>query len=952
VTLALVIAALLCAAQPLRWLDPLEARLIDLRFAIRSSRAPSDSIVIIKIDDETVDEHPTLPLDPELHAELVRRLAAAGAVAIGLDIPELARPATESLGGPEQGVRPYRDLTAALAESGRVVLPVVWVGGEDRTGSGIAPPVERSAVGRGTLVKPVDLEYPRILHPRADLCAAAAGLGVLNVHPDRDWTVRQAPLLLEAYGKLYPSLALEMVRVGSSQAVTATRNRHGVLVTVGRSRFRAGAAGEMPINFAGPADTYGMLSYRGFLAGSRLADDLAEAVRGKLVLVGSTAVGEPSRLRTPYSPYMTGVELTANALDTLVSGRVLSEPRTRDGVLLTLLAGALAVAAALRLHPRRAVLAVGLLVVGVFGASTLAFAAGVCVPTAGPLLSAILIGAALATRQVAALRSERRRQSERLRSRMGALAGVGRLLNSGLNREQLLTEIMVWVEEEIGCEAASLVLLNEADGKLRFEVALGPKGEGMRDVQVEVGQGIVGTVVATGEPLVVPDTEKDPRFAREIASAVGFPARSILCVPMSQRDRVIGAIEVINKRDGTLFTDNDTALLTVIAQHAAMFLETARLYGVLEQRVDLANQELRVANQQLAAEKAKLEAIVHHMADGIIAADEQGRIVLVNRAAEEMLGVPEERLFGAAAAEALPNAELAGLFFAAAAELPGERELTLGDPVQRIIRARPALAIDEEGVAGRVVVMNDITDLRELDRTKTDMVSFVSHELKTPLAAIKGFARLIRDRSSEANDREFAEVIDRQAERMYRLIGDFLNIARIDMGRDLEMHWERIADVRLIVEEAVASQPLAGPKHRFVVNVPEGLSPLRADPDKLYHVLLNLINNAVKYSPDGGLIEVSAAPEDDGKALHFQVRDEGIGIHPDNMHHLFERFRRVADGSGERVEGTGLGLFLTRHLVQAHGGRVWAESEPRKGSTFHFVLPTEGKRGDERNTEA
>jgi signal transduction histidine kinase len=203
------------------------------------------------------------------------------------------------------------------------------------------------------------------------------------------------------------------------------------------------------------------------------------------------------------------------------------------------------------------------------------------------------------------------------------------------------------------------------------------------------------------------------------------------------------------------------------------------------------------------------------------------------------------------------------------------------------------------------------------------------------------------------------------------LIDDFLNIARIDMGRDLEIRWQRIEDVRPIIREAISLQPLAGPQHRFIVDVPPDLPPLQADPDKLYHILLNLINNAVKYSPDGGAIEISvwaeetrggpggrahADPSPDEAArgaqwLHFTVRDEGLGIHADNMRHLFKRFRRVTDGSGERVEGTGLGLFLTRHLVQAHGGEVWAESKPRKGSTFHFVLPTEGRRDDEPDPE-
>ena len=949
--IALPIAAVLCLAQPLRWLDGVEAWLIDLRFAVRGPRSLADSILIVAIDDETVNRHPTLPADPRLHAELIRRLSAAGVAAIGLDLPELARPAFDPESAPANDVQPYRDLTAALSESGRVVLPVVWVSGGSAT-AGVPAPVARSSVGQGELLQPVDLRRPAMLHPRADLCAAAAGLGVLNVHPDRDWTVRQAPLLLEASGRLYPSLALEVARVATGRSVAATAAPTGARVSLGSAGIGANAAGEVVVNYAGPANTYPMLSYQAVIGGSGLDETTAASLRGKVVLVGATAVAETSRLRTPYSPFMTGVELNANVLDTVLSGRAITQPRVLDGVLLTLLAAGLAAAAALLLRPRRAALALSLLLGGLAAAAVLAFAAGVCVPTAGPLLALGLIGGTLTTLRAAAVQAERRRHGERIRSRMSTLAGVGRLLNSGLDREQLLMEIMLWVEEEIGCEAASLVLRSEADGKLRFEVALGPKAQEIKNVQIDVGQGIVGTVVATGEPLVVPDTERDPRFAKEIAQAVGFPAQSILCVPMSVRDRVIGAIEVINKGDGTPFSDHDTALLTVIAQHAAMFLETARLYGVLEARVDLANQELRVANQQLGAEKAKLEAIVRHMADGIIAADEQGRIVLINRAAEEMLGVGEQALFGAPAARALENPELSELFAAPAEDLPGDRELTLGEPEQRILRVRPATVADEQGIAGRVVVMNDITDLRELDRTKTDMVSFVSHELKTPLAAIKGFAGLLRDRATAADTRESADVINRQAERMYRLIDDFLNIARIDMGRALEVRWEAISDVRPIVQDAVASQPLAGPAHRFAVDVPPDLPPLHADPHKLYHVLLNLINNAVKYSPDGGEVRVSVAAEDQGRALHFVVRDEGIGIRPDNMQHLFKRFRRVRDGSGDRIEGTGLGLFLTRHLVEAHGGRTWAESEPGHGSTFHFVLPTEGRPDDESDHQA
>jgi signal transduction histidine kinase/CHASE2 domain-containing sensor protein/putative methionine-R-sulfoxide reductase with GAF domain len=938
VVTALIACALLGLAQPLRWLDGPESRLIDLRFRLRGVRAPSPAILIIALDDASLHEHPALPTDPELHAELIRRLSAARVAAIGLDLPELARPQPEAASRVDGQSEVYRALTSALVGSGRVVLPTVWI---PATGSGepVPAPVSRLAVGKGRLTKPVELARAGILHPRADLCAAAAGLGALNIYPDRDWAVRQVPLVLEAEGRLYPSFALELARVAAKAQVAVHQDGGRVTVSLGEHAVHADSAGEALVNFAGPESTYPFLSYADVVAGSALAPELATRVRGKVVLVGATAVALPSRLRTPFSPYMTGVEVNANALDTLLTGRAIRRPPLRDGLLLTFLAAGLAAAAAVTGRPRRAVAAVVLLPIAALGLSGLAFAWGLALPTAGPLLAVLLVGGLTVGRRVVGEHLARRRLADHTESRMGALAGVGRLLNSGLNRQQLLTEIMLWVEDEIGCEASSLVLLRQEDRKLRFEVALGPKAAEIKDIEVDVGHGIVGTVVATGEPLVVPDTAADPRFAEEIARAVDYPAHSILCVPMNAGGKAIGAIEVINKRDGTRFTENDLALLTVIAQYSAMFLEMARLYAILEERVDLANRELRTANEQLSVEKAKLEAIVQNMADGIVAADEHGRIVLANRAAAAMLNVPESELFGRPAAEALPDKALAELFAGPPGDLPGDRELTLGDPLERIIRARPALAVDEHGVAGRVVVMSDITDLRELDRTKTDMVSFVSHELKNPLAAVKGFAGMIRDRAQDADNRQHAEIINRQAERMFRLINDFLNIARIDMGRELETNWACIDDVRPIVQEAIQAQAAAGLERTFDVAVPGDLPPFRADPDKLYQILQNLINNAAKYSREGGRVEVRAWAEASPRVVHFAIRDEGIGIPPESLPHLFQRFRRVTDGSGMRVEGTGLGLFLTRHLVQAHGGRIWAESEPGRGSTFHVVLP-------------
>jgi len=951
VAIVSLFAAVLCIGYPLNWLDGLERRLVDLRFAVRGERASSQAIVLIAIDDSAINRYPDLPTDPALNAEVIRRLAAARVAAIGFDIPQLARPMRDASRGVDGDSTPFQQFAAAIEGSGRVILPTVVVAAGDDLSRQTPEPVRRFAAGPGTLTKPVELRESRLVYPRAELCAAAAGLGSLTVYPDRDWTVREIPLLTDVEGTLYPSFALEVVRVASGGEPGRYRRSPDGRVAVGSLKIPANEAGEMVINFTGPPDTaFPVLPYEDLVAGDELSPKLADVLAGRIVVVGSTAAAVPSRLRTPFSPYMAGVEVNANAIDTIVAGRFLPHATNRDAILLTIAGSFVAVLVGWRLRPWRAVTTLSLVLVGMLAGWSALFAAGICLPMAGPMLAVLVGGLLLVGQTTAAVYVERRRSTDRMASRIGALAGVGRLLNSGLDREQLLREIMGWVEAEIGCEAASLVLLGEEDQKLTFEVALGPKGDQLKDVTMEVGEGIVGSVVASGEPLLVSDTEQEPRFARDVAQAVGFAARSILCVPMRTRDRVVGAIEVINKGDGVPFSEQDAALLTVIAQHAAMFLETAKLYAVLEKRVDLANRDLRSANQELSAEKAKIEAIVDRMADGVIAADEQGCLVLINDAAEEMLGLNEGDHLGQPVAQGLPQPDLVEMLAGPPGQEGAARELALGDPVERIIRARSALAVDEHGVAGRVVVLTDITDLRELDRTKTDMVSFVSHELKNPLTTIRGFAGLIRDRTEDVAGREHAELIGRQASRMYRMIEDFLNIARIDMGRDLEISWQPISDVQATIEEALAAEMQGRPDHRFAVRVDPDTPTVLADPDKLYQILLNLINNAVKYSPDGGTVTVEVRSED-GEGVHFAVSDEGIGVSPEHMKHLFKRFRRVADDLGSRVEGTGLGLFLTRHLVEAHGGRIWVESRPGEGSTFHFVLPIGDRSSDEQDPE-
>ncbi|HSE28300.1 MAG TPA: ATP-binding protein, partial [Gemmatimonadales bacterium] len=239
---------------------------------------------------------------------------------------------------------------------------------------------------------------------------------------------------------------------------------------------------------------------------------------------------------------------------------------------------------------------------------------------------------------------------------------------------------------------------------------------------------------------------------------------------------------------------------------------------------------------------------------------------------------------------------------------------------------------------GGVVVLHDLTELRRLEAVRRDFVANVSHELKTPLTSISGYAEtLLAETPDEPTRARFLETIASNARRMQRLVDDLLDLSRIESGR-----WQpRPAEVgvRAAAEEAWTGLAArrAGRDLRFEVQAAPGGEVIVADPDAIRQVLTNLFDNAIRYTPDGGRVRVTAAPEANGVAI--AVQDSGQGIAPDHLTRIFERFYRV-DASRSREEGgTGLGLAIVRHMVEAHGGRVEAESELGAGTTVTAWLP-------------
>lgn len=342
----------------------------------------------------------------------------------------------------------------------------------------------------------------------------------------------------------------------------------------------------------------------------------------------------------------------------------------------------------------------------------------------------------------------------------------------------------------------------------------------------------------------------------------------------------------------------------------------------------------------LTDERNRSSAILGSMVEGVAVVTADERILFCNWAFEQILELPEGSSQGRTLVEALRQADLIALVrqaLSGAEELTGEVEVGTVRQRNFSVTAAPVRAA---GANGAVLVLHDITELRRLERVRRDFVANVSHEFKTPLTAIRGFAETLLSGALDdtANRRRFVEIIYEHARRLARLTDDLLKLSRIEAGRlELEIRPIRVeALVSGCVETArVNAEPRGLQIH---VNLPEGLPAIRGDGAQLGEVLQNLLDNAVQYTPSGGTIEVKA--RSNGHDVTFTVTDTGIGIPESDLERVFERFYRVDVARSREAGGTGLGLAIARHIVDAHGGRIWVESAVGQGSRFHFSVPS------------
>jgi two-component system, OmpR family, phosphate regulon sensor histidine kinase PhoR len=340
----------------------------------------------------------------------------------------------------------------------------------------------------------------------------------------------------------------------------------------------------------------------------------------------------------------------------------------------------------------------------------------------------------------------------------------------------------------------------------------------------------------------------------------------------------------------------------------------------------------------LTDERNRSAAILGSMVEGVAVVGGDERILYCNQAFEQILELPQGSSQGKKLVEGLRQADLVT---AVRQVLPGGDEVT-GEVEVGTVRRRSfsvtAAPVRAAEASSAVLVLHDITELRRLERVRRDFVANVSHEFKTPLTAIQGFAETLLGGAldDKANRKRFVEIIREHARRLARLTDDLLKLSRIEAGRlDLE---SRPVSVAGLVNGCVETARLNAESRglRIVVELPEGLPPVRGDAVQLDEVLQNLIDNALQYTPSGGRIDVTAYSN--GHEVIFTVADTGIGIPESDLERIFERFYRVDAARSREAGGTGLGLSIARHIVDAHGGRIWVESAVGQGSRFRFSI--------------
>lgn len=358
-------------------------------------------------------------------------------------------------------------------------------------------------------------------------------------------------------------------------------------------------------------------------------------------------------------------------------------------------------------------------------------------------------------------------------------------------------------------------------------------------------------------------------------------------------------------------------------------------------------QKLKKAQLKTEEERKKLSSVLAHMTDGVIAADSQGLIILMNDQAEKMLHVSRETVIGQSLLSILPIEHNVSVETIYQDNESIQFDLNIGEDDQSIIRANFSVIQNDIGQPnGFITVLYDVTEQETIEQERREFVANVSHELRTPLTTMKSYLEALAD--GALSDPEiaprFLHVTQKETERMIRLVSDLLQLSKLD-NRELSLQVKHVNFTEFF-HKIIDRFEIAKDQHVTLVRrFPKRDLYVKIDEDRITQVIDNIISNAMKYSPEGGAITFKLLHQ--GSHIKISIRDQGIGIPKENLSRVFERFYRVDKARARKFGGTGLGLAIAKEIITLHGGKIWAESEENKGTAINFTLPIDRDRGGE-----
>ncbi|MEW6239199.1 MAG: GAF domain-containing protein [Chloroflexota bacterium] len=536
---------------------------------------------------------------------------------------------------------------------------------------------------------------------------------------------------------------------------------------------------------------------------------------------------------------------------------------------------------------------------------------------------------------IAVLNARLYTESQRQARVMTALAEGAASINTSLKLDEVLQRILNQTIQALQVETAAVALTEPLSGDLVFRAASGHNAGNILDRRIPAGRGFAGLAVREGRGLVVPNVSADKRYS-EADKFGGIVAKAIAVAPIRTQAGIIGVIEAINPVSGA-FDPDALLVMTGLGSLAGTTIQNAQLY----EKLDAAHQRYR--------------ELFEDSIDPILITDWEGHILEANRQAAMLSGYTGEQLHTLSIDQVHEvNWSRTGLEFetlrsnrSAAYESVLHKRESGTVPVEVHVRH---VEFEESDVLQWT--LRDIKERKDLDAMREDLTSMIYHDLRSPLANIVSSIEVLTgmvDHGDEAA-RSILSIAANSTDRIQRLINSLLDINRLEAGQPVVGF--KVVDTNNLIEQAVKDTHPAAEGRRQTVEtvVPKQLPPIWADADMIRRVLINLLENAIKFTPTEGSIQVGARPQ--GDWLHIWIKDNGPGIAPSDQERIFEKFTRLR--GKDKPGGLGVGLAFCRLAVQAHGGRIWVESETGRGTAFTFALPlaTDGQIAAARAEEA